>query len=84
MNPLQILALDPSSDAARSLPAQGLDGILDAFVKALQHAFVLAIPVAGVAFLVSLPQPWFRYHKVNVIDPTKGVEVQEEKTVTEL
>jgi hypothetical protein len=78
LNPLQILSLGASKEAAQSTPAESLVRILDCFVKALQHTFILTIPVAGIAFLVSLFQPWFRYHKVDTVrsDPELVEEEQ--------
>jgi hypothetical protein len=68
LDPLQVLSLGASSEAVQSVPAEFLVRILESFVKALQHTFILTIPVGGIAFLVSLFQPWFSYHKVETVE----------------
>jgi hypothetical protein len=85
VDPLEILTLGASNEAARSIPVQFLGRILKSYAKALQHTFILTIPVAGVAFLVSLLQPWFRYHKVDAVSPSaEDVEVEKGTGVTDL
>jgi len=66
LDPLIVISLGTSNNAKRLLPPKELARILDAFVLALRHTFILAVPVAGISFLVSLFQPWFRYHKPDV------------------
>lgn len=78
LDPLLILSLGASEDAAKSFPKDQLESILSAFVTALSHTFILAIPIAGVAFLVSLFQPWFKYHK-----PEAGASTTESSGVRE-
>jgi hypothetical protein len=63
LDPLIIISLGASENVKSLLPPEELARILAAFVAALRHTFILAIPVAGISFLVSLFQPWFRYHK---------------------
>jgi hypothetical protein len=63
LDPLIIISLGASENVKSLLPPEELALILAAFVAALRHTFILAIPVAGISFLVSLFQPWFRYHK---------------------
>jgi hypothetical protein len=78
LDPIQILSLGASKEATQSIPPVLLASILESFVKALQHTFVLTIPVAAIAFLVSLLQPWFRYHKVDLTGPASdAVEVEQ-------
>ena len=85
VNPLEILTLGASNEAARSIPVQLLGRVLNSYVKALQYTFTLTIPVACVAFLVSLLQPWFRYHKIDAVSPsTEDVEVEKGTAVTDL
>ncbi|KAF2706941.1 putative gliotoxin efflux pump [Pleomassaria siparia CBS 279.74] len=62
-NPLAIISLGASQEAKEILPPEVLGAILETFVTALKHTFVLAVPVAGIAFVVSFFQPWFKYHK---------------------
>ncbi|KAF2105870.1 putative efflux pump antibiotic resistance protein [Lophiotrema nucula] len=79
LDPVAIINLGASEDAAKSLPPQSLDAILNAFVIALRHTFIICIPISGIAFVVSLFQPWFRYHKPEVAgSPTAG-ELHEEE-----
>jgi hypothetical protein len=63
LDPLIVISLGASDNAKSLLPPESLARIFDAFVSALGHTFVLAVPIAGISFLVSLFQPWFRYHK---------------------
>jgi hypothetical protein len=63
LDPLIIISLGASENVKSLLPPEELALILAAFVAALRHTFILAIPVAGISFLVSLFQSWFRYHK---------------------
>jgi hypothetical protein len=74
LNPLVVISLGASEDAKKLLPTEAMAHISDAFVVALKHTFVLTIPVAGIAFLVSLLQPWFRYHKPNIANEVEEVE----------
>jgi MFS transporter, DHA2 family, glioxin efflux transporter len=78
IDPLYILSMGASSDATSSIPAQELGRILGSYVEALQHTFVLTIPVAGIAFLVAFLQPWFRYHQVKEGKPAAENEEGEE------
>ncbi|KAF2003378.1 MFS general substrate transporter [Amniculicola lignicola CBS 123094] len=73
MGPLTIISLGASSNVMSSLPLETSRRIIDAYVLALRHTFILTIAVSGVAFLVSLFQPRFRYHK---IDPDNGVGIE--------
>jgi hypothetical protein len=90
LDPLWISSLGASEDAAKSFPKDQLASILSAFVTALRHTFVLAVPIAGIAFLVSFLQPWFRYHKPEVVGARTteegsggGEKTPERETTTE-
>lgn len=67
LDPLSVISLGASNNANSLLPPEALARILDAFVLALRYTFVLAVPIAGISFLVSLFQPWFRYHNPVVV-----------------
>lgn len=62
LNPALVAAVG-ATDIRKAFDAVQLPGILSAYMEGLHSAFTLAIPVAGVAFLFSLPQRWFRLHK---------------------
>lgn len=66
IDPIMVLTLGTSEDAASLIPVDALQFIIQSFTTALSHTFILAIPTAGIALLVSIFQPWFRYHKPEV------------------
>ncbi|PSN59688.1 putative MFS transporter [Corynespora cassiicola Philippines] len=66
LDAVEILSLGASEDAANSLLSEYLLRILESFVTAPRHTFILTIPVADIAFLVYFLQPWFRYHKPEI------------------
>ncbi|KAG8162085.1 hypothetical protein KVR01_007850 [Diaporthe batatas] len=62
MNPLVVLAAGANSEAISSLPTASHGGILQSYAMALRLTFAIGIPFAGIALLVSLFMPWFKYH----------------------
>ncbi|KAI8623121.1 MFS general substrate transporter [Xylariaceae sp. FL1651] len=52
-----------AEDIAGLFPADVLPEILRSYVSALRLTFAIGIPFAGVSFLLSLFQPWFRFDK---------------------
>ncbi|KAH8764815.1 MFS multidrug transporter-like protein [Diaporthe sp. PMI_573] len=62
VDPLVVLAAGANSEAISSLPSESLGGITQSYRSALRYTFAIGIPFAGIALLVSLFMPWFRYH----------------------
>ena len=79
LNPLIVLSLEASSDAAKALPQESLGVILKAYALAIRRTFILAIPIAGIAFIVSFFQPWFKYHKPDATGKEKPIGTEEPK-----
>lgn len=67
LNPALVASVG-ATDIKNTFDAVQLPGILTAYMEGLHSAFTLAIPVAGVAFLFSLMQRWFRLLKPEVKD----------------
>ncbi|KAI0144367.1 putative gliotoxin efflux pump [Xylariaceae sp. FL1272] len=65
--PLSVLSAGANSDAISGFPQETRGGIVQSYHTALRYTFAIAVPFAGVALLVSLFMPWFRYH-----DASKG------------
>ena len=74
VNPEVILALGATSDGLDRFSGHVLDAIKASYVTALRYTFSLGIPVAGIAFVVSLFMPWFRYHAPEVKQKGKSLE----------
>lgn len=62
LNPGLVLAVGVT-EIRTALPAAELPGVLSAYMEGIHSAFILAIPVAGIALLVSITIRWFRLHK---------------------
>jgi len=62
VNPALVLAVGATNLRGNFTDAQ-LPGILAAYMKGLQSAFVLAIATGGVAFFIAVSQPWLRLNK---------------------
>lgn len=62
IDPLVVLAAGANSEAISGLPSSSIGGIVQSYTSALRFTFAIGIPFAGVALLVSLFMPWFRYH----------------------
>jgi hypothetical protein len=62
MDPLVVLSAGANSEAISSLPKASLAGIVQSYDKALRSTFAIGIPFAGMALIVSIFMPWFRYH----------------------
>lgn len=62
IDPLVVLAAGADSEAILSLPSASLEGVMQSYIGALRYTFAIGIPFAGIALLVSLFMPWFRYH----------------------
>ncbi|KAI8627248.1 putative gliotoxin efflux pump [Xylariaceae sp. FL1651] len=67
LDPLVVLSAGANSEAIASFP-KASRGIIQSYNSALQSSFVIGVPFAGVALLVSFFMPWFRYH--NASKPT--------------
>ncbi|KAI1844176.1 hypothetical protein JX266_009660 [Neoarthrinium moseri] len=62
IDPVLVLSAGANSEAILGLPRGNLGGIIRSYNSALRSAFAIGIPFAGIALLVSLFMPWFRYH----------------------
>ncbi|KAF2678010.1 hypothetical protein K458DRAFT_261753, partial [Lentithecium fluviatile CBS 122367] len=56
LDPVSVLSLGAEAEAVWEISVELMERVVEAFVEALQHTFVLTVPVAGVAFLVALGQ----------------------------
>ncbi|KAI0870190.1 putative gliotoxin efflux pump [Hypoxylon argillaceum] len=62
LDPLMVLSAGANSEAIAEFPKASQAGILQSYRSALRSSFVIGVPFAGIALLVSLFMPWFRYH----------------------
>ncbi|KAI3326696.1 MFS general substrate transporter [Xylariaceae sp. AK1471] len=62
INALEVVSAG-AEEIANIFPADILPGILKSYVSALRLTFAIGIPFAGVSFILSLFQPWFRFDK---------------------
>ncbi|KAI0116204.1 putative gliotoxin efflux pump [Hypoxylon sp. NC0597] len=62
INLLAVLSAGANSEAISSFPIASQGGILQSYSSALRSTFVIGIPFAGMALLVSFFMPWFKYH----------------------
>jgi MFS transporter, DHA2 family, glioxin efflux transporter len=62
IDPLVVLAAGANSEAISNLPSASIGGVVQSYISALRYTFAIGIPFAGVALLVSLFMPWFKYH----------------------
>lgn len=82
INPIVVLGAGANSEAISSLPSASLGGIVQSYAIALRFTFAIGIPFAGIALLVSLFMPWFRYHSAADMPTTnKALGQAERKTV---
>jgi hypothetical protein len=65
LDPLLVLAVGAKSSALADFPARSTAGIVRSYVQALRYTFAIGVPFAGVAFVISLFMPWFRYHNAS-------------------
>jgi hypothetical protein len=79
MDPLVVLSAGANSEAISSLPKASLGGIVQSYDTALRSAFAIGIPFAGMALLISLFMPWFRYHDVSKKPTVETVSSESEK-----
>ncbi|KAK8091772.1 Efflux pump [Apiospora hydei] len=86
-DPSLVLSAGASKEAIMSLPSGSWGGIIQSYTSALRFAFVIGVPFAGVAFLVSFFMPWFRYQDASKASaagtralgsPEKGTKVKTE------
>ncbi|KAH7406343.1 major facilitator superfamily transporter [Phaeosphaeria sp. MPI-PUGE-AT-0046c] len=61
VDPLVVVSAGANKEAISSLPDQSLTGIVQSYSRALHFTFAIGIPFAGLALLVSLFMPWFKY-----------------------
>ncbi|KAI1177387.1 putative gliotoxin efflux pump [Nemania sp. FL0916] len=61
-DPRLILSAGASSEAIASFPRETQRDIIQSYSSALQSAFVIGVPFAGAALLISFLMPWFKYH----------------------
>ena len=76
IDPLAILSVGAGKSADAELTTAQLLGVTQSFVAALKLTHVLVIPLAGVAFFVSLFQPWIKYHDPHKPEPKESNEKQ--------
>lgn len=62
LNPIGIITAGANRAAIESFPTELALGIVQSYAKALSFTFAAGVPLAGVALLVALFMPWFRYH----------------------
>ncbi|KAI2615579.1 putative gliotoxin efflux pump [Hypoxylon sp. NC1633] len=62
IDPLVVLSAGANSEAISNFPRMSQGGIVQSYNSALRSTFVIGIPFAGAALLVSFFMPWFRYH----------------------
>ncbi|KAI1347165.1 putative gliotoxin efflux pump [Xylaria sp. FL0043] len=60
---LVVLSAGANSEAISSFPEAIRGSIVQSYNSALRSTFVIGVPFAGIALLVSLFMPWFRYHE---------------------
>ena len=58
-----LVAAIGATEIRTALPAAEIPGVLSAYMEGIHSGFILAIPVAGVAFLISFTIRWIRLHK---------------------
>ncbi|KAI1292592.1 putative gliotoxin efflux pump [Xylaria venustula] len=79
LDPLVVLSAGANSQAIAGFPEASRVGILLSYRSSLSSAFVVSIPFAGIAFLVSFFMPWFKYHDTSKISSAKIGPNQSEK-----
>jgi hypothetical protein len=62
LNPFEVVTAGANRAAIESFPAELALGIVQIYAKALSFTFGVGVALAGVALLVALLMPWFRYH----------------------
>lgn len=62
LDPQAVVAAGANNEAIPSFPQASQRGIIQSYQAALRSAFVIGVPFAGVALLVSFPMPRFRYY----------------------
>ncbi|KAF1970507.1 MFS general substrate transporter [Bimuria novae-zelandiae CBS 107.79] len=78
LDPVMILAAGATPGALASFPASSAAGIARSYVQALRYTFAIGFPFAGMAMVVSLFMPWFKYR-----DAPKKVDEKETANDTE-
>ncbi|KAI1121989.1 putative gliotoxin efflux pump [Nemania abortiva] len=79
LDPLVVLSAGANSEAIAQFPKASQAGILQSYRSALRSAFVIGVPFAGVALLVSFFMPWFRYHDASKKPTAETASSQVEK-----
>lgn len=62
LDPLTVVAAG-ANDISGTFSSDVLPGIIKSYAHALRLTFALGVPFAGVAFILTLFQPWFRFDK---------------------
>ncbi|KAF2016944.1 MFS general substrate transporter [Aaosphaeria arxii CBS 175.79] len=71
LDPLFVLAMGASNEAISGLPKANVGGVILSYGSALSSTFVIGVPFAGVALIVSLFMPWFNYHEATSLSFTE-------------
>ncbi|KAH8882986.1 putative gliotoxin efflux pump [Thozetella sp. PMI_491] len=79
VDPLVVLSAGANTEAISSFPRASVGRIVESYDSALRSTFAIGIPFAGVALLVSLFMPWFRYHGETKKPTGETAPSQEEK-----
>ncbi|OCL09521.1 putative gliotoxin efflux pump [Glonium stellatum] len=69
IEPRAVLAAGATKNGISRFPKASLPGIAKSYTEALRYSFIVGVPLAGIALVVSLFMPWFKYH-----DPAKKEE----------
>ena len=62
LDPYAVVAAG-ANDISGTFSADVMPGILKSYAHALRLTFALGVPFAGVSFILSLFQPWFKFDK---------------------
>jgi MFS transporter, DHA2 family, glioxin efflux transporter len=65
VDPTVVLAAGATTDGLSQFPIPLLNKIGASYVDALRDTFALGIPMAGIALIISVFMPWFKYHTEN-------------------
>jgi hypothetical protein len=84
LDPISVLTAGADSKAIASFSQAHVSGITASYVDALQYTFMVGVPLAGVALLIGLFMPWFRYHNATHAKTNNGSNGGNEKTCENL
>ncbi|KAI1335898.1 putative gliotoxin efflux pump [Xylariaceae sp. FL0016] len=80
IDPLAVLSAGANSEAIAGFPEVSQGGIVQSYARALHVTFAIGIPFAGVASLVSLFMPWFKYHDASKKTSTEAAVLESENS----